>query len=163
MRAQHQLYRAGYLQISSCTLDSFENLKDLFIVGDTYLPALNVHIIWRLAFYSCTLWKKRYTLYLWEKYQNNALSFFLIYMEKKISFFWGYGGIIPVLVRCNFSLQTLKKQRYRFSLIVNELRMAELVPYKTTLMAFVNCIIVANEELEDRSRVRNEFIGRYNV
>lgn len=55
--------------------------------------------------------------------------------------------------------QTLKKQRYRFSLIVNELRMADLVPYKTTLMAFINCIIVANEELEDRTRVRNEFIG----
>ncbi|XP_062592916.1 inverted formin-2-like, partial [Saccostrea cucullata] len=57
------------------------------------------------------------------------------------------------------SFKTLKKQRYRFSLIVNELRMADLVPYKTALMAFVNCIIVANEELEDRVRVRNEFIG----
>eukprot|EP00105_Crassostrea_gigas_P020124 XP_011438826.1 PREDICTED: inverted formin-2 [Crassostrea gigas] len=57
------------------------------------------------------------------------------------------------------SFKTLKKQRYRFSLIVNELRMADLVPYKTTLMAFINCIIVANEELEDRTRVRNEFIG----
>ena len=98
-----------------------------------------------------------------EKSTRTMLCLFPNIYGRKFSFFWGYGGIIPVLVRCNFSLQTLKKQRYRFSLIVNELRMAELVPYKTTLMAFVNCIIVANEELEDRSRVRNEFIGRYNL
>lgn len=106
--------------------------------------------------------KKIYTVFV-GKVPEQCFVFFSNLYGKKISFFWGYGGIIPVLVRCKFSLQTLKKQRYRFSLIVNELRMAELVPYKTTLMAFVNCIIVANEELEDRSRVRNEFIGRYNV
>lgn len=57
-------------------------------------------------------------------------------------------------------LQTLKRQRYRFSLIVNELKTAELVPYKTTLVAFINCILVATEELDDRIRVRNEFIGK---
>lgn len=57
------------------------------------------------------------------------------------------------------SFRTLKRQRYRFSLIVNELKTAELIPYKTTLVAFVNCILVATEELEDRIRVRNEFIG----
>ena len=44
-------------------------------------------------------------------------------------------------------------------MIVNELRMAELVPYKTTLMAFINCILVATENLDDRIRIRNEFIG----
>ncbi|XP_021344592.1 inverted formin-2-like isoform X2 [Mizuhopecten yessoensis] len=57
------------------------------------------------------------------------------------------------------SYKSLKKQRYRFSLIVNELRMAELVPYKTTIMGFINCILVATEALEDRTCVRNEFIG----
>ncbi|XP_033743499.1 LOW QUALITY PROTEIN: inverted formin-2-like [Pecten maximus] len=57
------------------------------------------------------------------------------------------------------SYKSLKKQRYRFSLIVNELRMAELVPYKTTIMGFINCILVATETLDDRICVRNEFIG----
>ncbi|XP_060080025.1 inverted formin-2-like [Ylistrum balloti] len=57
------------------------------------------------------------------------------------------------------SYKSLKKQRYRFSLIVNELRMAELVPYKTTILGFINCILVATETLDDRICVRNEFIG----
>ncbi|XP_069130922.1 inverted formin-2-like isoform X2 [Argopecten irradians] len=57
------------------------------------------------------------------------------------------------------SYKSQKKQRYRFSLIVNELRMAELVPYKTTIMGFINCILVATETLDDRISVRNEFIG----
>ncbi|XP_061190247.1 inverted formin-2-like [Saccostrea echinata] len=57
------------------------------------------------------------------------------------------------------SYKMMKKQRYRFSVIVNELKTADLVPYKTTLMAFVNCVIAANEELEERVRIRNEFIG----
>ncbi|XP_061190244.1 inverted formin-2-like [Saccostrea echinata] len=57
------------------------------------------------------------------------------------------------------SYKIMKKQRYRFSVVVNELRKADLIPYKTTLMAFVNCIIVANKELQERVRIRNEFVG----
>ncbi|XP_056003577.1 inverted formin-2-like [Ostrea edulis] len=57
------------------------------------------------------------------------------------------------------SFKTTKKQRYRFSLIVNELRTAEMTAYRTRLLTFVNCIIVANENLEERVRIRNEFIG----
>ncbi|XP_078330126.1 inverted formin-2-like [Crassostrea virginica] len=57
------------------------------------------------------------------------------------------------------SYKTQKKQRYRFSLIANELKSAENIPYKTTLIAFVNCIIVSNGEVKDRVAVRNEFIG----
>lgn len=55
--------------------------------------------------------------------------------------------------------QVAKKQRYRFSLIMNELKSADIVPYKTTLLAFINCIIVATENLEERMRIRNEFVG----
>ncbi|KAJ8298508.1 hypothetical protein KUTeg_025039 [Tegillarca granosa] len=55
--------------------------------------------------------------------------------------------------------KTIKKQRYRFSIIVNELRTAELTSYKTTVMAFINCILVATEDLHERIRIRNEFIG----
>ena len=58
-----------------------------------------------------------------------------------------------------FFKQTQKKQRYRFSLIANEVKSAENIPYKTTLIAFVNCIIVSNGEVKDRVAVRNEFIG----
>ncbi|KAJ8298510.1 hypothetical protein KUTeg_025041, partial [Tegillarca granosa] len=57
------------------------------------------------------------------------------------------------------SFKTIKKQRYRFSIIVNELRTAELTSYKTTVMAFINCILVATEDLHERIRIRNEFIG----
>lgn len=55
--------------------------------------------------------------------------------------------------------QVAKKHRYKFSVIVHELRTAELVSYKTILIAFINCILVATEDLEDRVRLRNQFIG----
>ncbi|XP_033742495.1 LOW QUALITY PROTEIN: inverted formin-2-like [Pecten maximus] len=51
-----------------------------------------------------------------------------------------------------------KKLQYRFSLLVNELRTSDLTTYKTTIMALINSIIVANERLQDRQRIRNEFI-----
>ncbi|KAK6172315.1 hypothetical protein SNE40_016001 [Patella caerulea] len=57
------------------------------------------------------------------------------------------------------TFKTMKKQRYRFSIIVNELKNAELLPYKTTLMAFINCILVGTEELQERISIRNQFIG----
>lgn len=37
-----------------------------------------------------------------------------------------------------------------------------MIPYKTTLVAFINCILVATEGLEERITVRNEFIGKLN-
>ncbi|XP_050417199.1 inverted formin-2 isoform X2 [Patella vulgata] len=57
------------------------------------------------------------------------------------------------------TFKTMKKQRYRFSIIVNELKNAELLPYKTTLMAFINCILVGTDELQERISIRNQFIG----
>ncbi|ESP03682.1 hypothetical protein LOTGIDRAFT_224207 [Lottia gigantea] len=57
------------------------------------------------------------------------------------------------------TFKTMKKQRYKFSVIVNELKNAELVPYKTTLMAFVNCILVGTDDLQERVSIRNQFIG----
>ncbi|XP_061163683.1 protein diaphanous-like [Saccostrea echinata] len=57
------------------------------------------------------------------------------------------------------SYKIKKNQRYRFSVIMDELEKADLVSYRTTLMGFVNCIILANEELQERVRIRNEFIG----
>ena len=56
--------------------------------------------------------------------------------------------------------QEAKKCRYRFSLLLDELRAAETSTYKTTLLAFINCIIISTEKLEERVRIRNEFIGK---
>jgi len=49
------------------------------------------------------------------------------------------------------------------SLLVNELRSSELTTYRTTIMALVNAIIFANENIRDRIRIRNEFLGTENV
>ncbi|KAK7476742.1 hypothetical protein BaRGS_00032035, partial [Batillaria attramentaria] len=58
------------------------------------------------------------------------------------------------------TFKTMKKLRYRFSLVVTELRTTELVAYKTTLMAFINCILVScDDDLHERCRIRSEFIG----
>ena len=53
-----------------------------------------------------------------------------------------------------------KKLPYRFSLLVSELEKADLTTYRTTVMALINSIIVANENIRDRVRMRNEFIGK---
>ncbi|KAK3594658.1 hypothetical protein CHS0354_003581 [Potamilus streckersoni] len=57
------------------------------------------------------------------------------------------------------SYKVAKKHRYRYSVIVHELRTAEIKPYKTTLLAFINCILVATEDRKERVRLRNQFIG----
>ncbi|XP_033631834.1 formin-J-like [Asterias rubens] len=53
----------------------------------------------------------------------------------------------------------LKKERFRFSLILGELKQSTAVPYKTTLVAFINCVLAATEPLHDRIRIRNELVG----
>lgn len=57
-----------------------------------------------------------------------------------------------------YKLQAWRKFPYRFSLLLNELRSADLITYRTTLMALINAIIVANEGLQDRVRIRNDFV-----
>ncbi|XP_071485950.1 uncharacterized protein [Diadema antillarum] len=52
-----------------------------------------------------------------------------------------------------------KSQRHRFGLIIDELERAENTSYKTTLVAFINCILIATDSVEDRIRIRNEFVG----
>ena len=49
--------------------------------------------------------------------------------------------------------------RYRFGVVVRELKDASSVEYKTALVAFINCIIISTPQLKDRIRIRNEFIG----
>ncbi|CAH1777295.1 unnamed protein product [Owenia fusiformis] len=52
-----------------------------------------------------------------------------------------------------------KKTRYRFSLISDELNQAKVTAYKSTLVALINCIIISTDNIEERIRIRNEFIG----
>ncbi|KAL4230469.1 FH2 domain-containing protein 1 [Mactra antiquata] len=52
-----------------------------------------------------------------------------------------------------------KKQKYRFSVVIEELRLSENPSYKTTLLEFINCIIIYTDKINDRIRIRNEFYG----
>lgn len=52
-----------------------------------------------------------------------------------------------------------KKQRYRFQLVVEELKQTEVADYQTTLLAFVNCVVLGAGSLPTRAALRNEFIG----
>uniref|UniRef100_A0A8C7ZCB5 Inverted formin 2 n=1 Tax=Oryzias sinensis TaxID=183150 RepID=A0A8C7ZCB5_9TELE len=55
--------------------------------------------------------------------------------------------------------KSLKKQQYRFSVIINELQATDNVPYMVTLMTMVNVLLLEQEELLSRNRLRQEFIG----
>ncbi|XP_078090124.1 inverted formin-2-like isoform X2 [Mustelus asterias] len=55
--------------------------------------------------------------------------------------------------------KTVKRQQYRFSVIMNELQATDNIPYMTTLMSVINAIILGAEELTFRTQLRNEFIG----
>ncbi|PRD36115.1 UNVERIFIED_CONTAM: inf2 [Trichonephila clavipes] len=55
--------------------------------------------------------------------------------------------------------RTNKKERYRFKVVVDELRSSTDLDYLSTVVAFVNCTIISAKSLKDRIRIRNEFIG----
>ena len=58
-------------------------------------------------------------------------------------------------------VQVEKHQRYRFSVLVTELRNHDNVAsYSATVLALINCIIIASDSVEERVRMRNEFIGQ---
>lgn len=68
--------------------------------------------------------------------------------------------VVPgcVVVVCVF-VQSVKKQQYRFSVIMNELHNTDNVPYMVTLMSVVNVLVFGQKDLRKRERVRQEFIG----
>ena len=47
--------------------------------------------------------------------------------------------------------QTFRSERYRFKLVVDELRDAKSAEYKTILLAFINCLIISTPQLKVRS------------
>ena len=47
-----------------------------------------------------------------------------------------------------------------FSIIMNELRSADFfLAYRTTVLAFINAMLIATEDFNERRNLRNEFIG----
>ena len=58
-----------------------------------------------------------------------------------------------------FPSQNLKNERYRFKVVVTELDKTTAIDFKVALLAFINCVIISAKSLQDRLRVRNEFIG----
>ncbi|CAI8013166.1 Inverted formin-2 [Geodia barretti] len=52
-----------------------------------------------------------------------------------------------------------KCQRYRFSLLLQEIKNAETHEYAAVIMAFINCIITGAPDLGQRLALRNEFIA----
>ncbi|XP_068565284.1 inverted formin-2-like isoform X2 [Cebidichthys violaceus] len=55
--------------------------------------------------------------------------------------------------------KSVKKQQYRFSVIMNELHGTDNVPFMVTLMSVVNVLVLGQEDLRKRNRLRHEFIG----
>ena len=53
-----------------------------------------------------------------------------------------------------------KGQRYRFSIIINEIRHSELIQYQTTVLAFVNALLMCTADFNERRAIRNEIIGK---
>lgn len=68
-------------------------------------------------------------------------------------------GFQPEPDLCSLHVQTLKKQQYRFSVIMNELQATDNVPYMVTLMGTINVLLLGHEDLRKRHRLRQEFIG----
>ena len=44
--------------------------------------------------------------------------------------------------------KTFRSERYRFKLVVDELRDAKSNEYKTVLLAFINCLIISTPQLK---------------
>lgn len=58
------------------------------------------------------------------------------------------------------SLQNVKMQQYRFSVIMHELQATENASYTATVLSVVNALIFGIDNLRQRDKLRKEFIGR---
>jgi len=57
--------------------------------------------------------------------------------------------------------QNQRGRRYRLEILVTELQNATAVDYKTAILAFINCLIISTPQIQDRIRMRTEFIGEF--
>lgn len=56
--------------------------------------------------------------------------------------------------------QSVKKQKFRFSVIMNELLATTIVPYQVVLMGVINVLVLGQEDLRKREGLRREFLGQ---
>lgn len=61
------------------------------------------------------------------------------------------------------SLQTVKMQQYRFSVIMIELQATENASYMATVLSVINALIFGIDDLRQRDKLRKEFVGRFPV
>ena len=66
---------------------------------------------------------------------------------------YSYDGY-ETTIRTLEQVQKLRILPYTFSSIVNELKREGQIEYSTTLITFINCLIVSLEDLEERNEVR---------
>ena len=66
---------------------------------------------------------------------------------------YSYDGY-ETTIRTLEQIQKLRMLPYTFSSIVNELQREGQIEYSTTLITFINCLIVCLEDLEERNEVR---------
>ncbi|XP_029352536.1 inverted formin-2-like [Echeneis naucrates] len=57
------------------------------------------------------------------------------------------------------SYKSLKKQKYRFSMIMNELHCSDNGTYVATMLSVINVLVLGQDDLRKRVRLRQEFIG----
>ncbi|XP_034018319.1 inverted formin-2-like [Thalassophryne amazonica] len=55
--------------------------------------------------------------------------------------------------------KSVKKQQYRFSVVMSELHATDNVPYMATLMSAINMLVQGHKDLRKRDKLRREFIG----
>lgn len=55
----------------------------------------------------------------------------------------------------------MKMQQYRFSVIMNELQATENPSYMATVLSVINALIFGIDDLRQRDKLRNEFIGGF--
>jgi len=56
-------------------------------------------------------------------------------------------------------LQNEKRTRFKYSLLVEELRTAETDEYRAIIVAFINCLLARCDSVEERSNMRHDLTG----
>ena len=163
--------------LSALTLYSDDGLKATIQALDT----CKVRLLIQYVFNICTLALVSYSIsVLWAIYkQKNLVQSFVvsIYSPLSIVFFifihswfiskeyypprcWHSELYCWKHILYSLTPQVRRKQRYRFSLLINELRNhGDNHQYMVTIVGFVNCLIEAHDDLDARNAIRNEFIG----
>lgn len=64
------------------------------------------------------------------------------------------------LIARYLSYQVDLQQKNPYQIIIDELNNDNIVAYKTSLVTFINCILLGEEDIDHRIMFRNEMIGK---